>query len=144
MPQFTNRGIGLVDSITQDPFRPIEAGRVGISDAEALRQTTLAAGDELIVRVGGADYTAGTDIAVTELATIPGNVGVAEPTGPSYIPEAAVGGDTTAMTVDTTVEDGRVIKAVVRDVPNAQYSAGVEFTIDGNTASSQNCVIMIP
>ena len=134
MPQFTNRGIGLVDSITQDPFRPIEAGRVGISDAEALRTTTLAAGDALIVRVAGADYTAGTDIAVTELAAA----------NNSYIPEAAVGGDTTAMTVDTTVEGGRVVSCVVRDVPNAQYSAGVEFTIDGNTGGSTDCVIMIP
>ena len=134
MPQFTNRGIGLVDSITQDPFRPIEAGRVGISDAEALRTTTLAAGDALIVRVAGADYTAGTDIAVTELAAADN----------SYIPEAATGGDTTPMTVDTTVEDGRVVSCVVRDVPNAQYSAGVEFTIDGNTGGSTDCVIMIP
>ena len=134
MPQFTNRGIGLVDSITQDPFRPIEAGRVGISDAEALRTTTLAAGDALIVRVAGADYTAGTDIAVTELAAA----------NNSYIPEAAVGGDTTAMTVDTTVEGGRVVSCVVRDVPDAQYSAGVEFTIDGNTGGSTDCVIMIP
>lgn len=131
MPQFTNAGIGLVDSITQDPFRPVEDGRVGISDAETLRTTTLAAGDELIVRVAGAGYTAGTDIAVTELAAA----------NNSYIPEAAVGGDTTAMTVDTTVENGRVIKAVVSDVPNAQYSAGVELTINGG---STDCVIMIP
>ena len=134
MPQFTNRGIGLVDSITQDPFRPIEAGRVGISDAEALRTTTLAAGDALIVRVAGAGYTANTDVAVTELAAADN----------SYIPEAATGGDTTAMTVDTTVEGGRVVSCVVRDVPNAQYSAGVEFTINGNTADSDDCVIMIP
>ena len=134
MPQFTNRGIGLVDSITQDPFRPIEAGRVGISDAEALRTTTLAAGTELIVRQQGADYTADTDVAVTERTA----------TQNTYIPEAATGGDTTAMTVDTTVENGRVVSCVVRDVPNAQYSAGVEFTIDGNTADSDDCVIMIP
>lgn len=134
MPQFTNRGIGLVDSITQDPFRPIEAGRVGISDAEALRTTTLAAGDALIVRQQGADYTAATDVAVTERTAAQN----------TYIPEAATGGDTTAMTVDTTVENGRVVSCVVRDVPNAQYSAGVEFTIDGNTGGSDDCVIMIP
>jgi hypothetical protein len=134
MPQFTNRGIGLVDSITQDPFRPIEAGRVGISDAEALRTTTLAAGDALIVRQQGADYTAADDVAVTERTAAQN----------SYIPEAATGGDTTAMTVDTTVENGRVVSCVVRDVPDAQYSAGVEFTIDGNTGGSDDCVIMIP
>jgi hypothetical protein len=134
MPQFTNRGIGLVDSITQDPFRPIEAGRVGISDAEALRTTTLAAGDALIVRQQGADYTAADDVAVTERTAAQN----------SYIPEAATGGDTTAMTVDTTVENSRVVSCVVRDVPDAQYSAGVEFTIDGNTGGSDDCVIMIP
>lgn len=137
MPQFTNHGVdgnGGISSITQDPFRPCEAGSVGKSGAEALRTTTLAAGDALIVRVQGAGYTAATDVAVTELAA----------TANSYIPEAATGGDTTAMTVDTTVEDGRVVSCVVRDVPNAQYSAGVEFTIDGNTGSAADCVIMIP
>ena len=137
MPQFTNHGVdgnGGISSITQDPFRPCEAGSVGKSGAEALRPTTLAAGDALIVRVQGAGYTAATDVAVTELAA----------TANSYIPEAATGGDTTAMTVDTTVEDGRVVSCVVRDVPNAQYSAGVEFTIDGNTGGAADCVIMIP
>ena len=65
--------------------------------------------------------TANTDVAVTELAA-----------ADNAIPEAATGGDTTAMTVDTTVEGGRVVSCVVRDVPNAQYSAGVEFNIDGH------------
>ena len=137
MPQFTNLGVdgsGGISSITQDPFRPCEANVVGKSGAEALTTTTLAAGDALIVRVQGAGYTTDTDVAVTELAAADN----------SYIPAAATGGDTTAMTVDTTVEDGRVVSCVVRDVPNAQYNAGVEFTIDGNTGGAADCVIMIP
>ena len=67
---------------------------------QTLRTTTLAAGDALIVRVAGADYSH-TDIAVTVR------------TADNVIPEAATGGDATAMTVDTTVEGGRVVSCVV-------------------------------
>ena len=70
MPQFTSLavdGTGGISSITQDPFRPVEFGKGGKSGADATNTETLAVGDELIIRVAGEGYSAGTDIAVTNV-----------------------------------------------------------------------------
>ena len=131
MPQFTNAGIGLTNSLTQDPLRPIEFGRGGKSAAEAYINESLAAGDALVVREHGADYTAATDVATT-------NVTEANNT---YLGDLSPG---VALSVDTTVVDGRVTAAVVRDLPTTDYRRGDLVSVDGNTAGSADCILMIP
>jgi len=131
MPQFTNAGIGLTNSLTQDPLRPIEFGRGGKSAAEAYINESLAVGDALVIREHGADYTAATDVATT-------NVTEANNT---YLGDLSPG---VALSVDTTVVDGRVTAAVVRDLPTTDYRRGDLVSVDGNTAGSADCILMIP
>ena len=130
MPQFTNAGIGLTNSLTQDPLRPIEFGRGGKSAAEVYINESLVVGDALVVREHGVGYAAATDVATT-------NVAAADNT---YLGDAAAGA---ALSVDTTVVDGRVTAAVVRDLPTTDYRRGDLVSVDSNTATA-DCILMIP
>lgn len=131
MPQFTNAGIGLTNSLTQDPLRPIEFGRGGKSAAEVYINESLAVGDALVVREHGAGYTAATDQDTT-------NVTAADNT---YLGDLSLG---VALSVDTTVVDGRVTAAVVKDLPTTDYQRGDLVSVDGNTAGAADCILMIP
>lgn len=134
MPQFSN---GSVDgpggnySLTKDPSRPIEMGRVGRSKANNIRSGSLAVGDSLIIRTAGSGYTDATNVATTNV-TAANN---------SYIFESANGGGTTQLSVDITTFEGHVTSCVVNTVPVSQHNSGCELTVNGG---STLCVIMIP
>jgi hypothetical protein len=135
MPLFQNTAIGtgnaLSASLTYDPFQPGVIGATTESADEAAQESTLAVGDALIIRTVGRDYTAGTNVAVTNVTAANND----------YIPLAA---DGAGMTVDITVTDGRVTSAVVNTAPTTAYDSGMQVTVNGNTVGQADCVLMIP
>lgn len=141
MPQFTSLavdGTGGISSITQDPFRPVEFGRGGKSGADATNTETLAVGDELIIRVAGEGYTAGTDIAVTNVTAADNDY------GGDLSPGAGLTVDITVGTAAQGSPTDAVVRAIVNTVPTTDYNQGDLISVNGNAAGEDDCILMIP
>jgi len=141
MPQFTSLAVdgnGGISSITQDPFRPIEAGRGGKSGADASVAEGLAVGDELIIRQAGEGYATATNQGTTNVTAANND----------YTGELSGGaGLTVDITVGTAAQGSptdAVIRAVVNTVPTTDYNEGDLITVDGNGANDDDCILMIP
>ena len=119
-------GTGGITSDTQDPFRPVEFGETGGSNANVAQQKVLALGDSLPVYKAGAGYTAG-NADTTEIDS---------PVTDQSAPAGA--GDTTDLSVTITVNDqGGVATAVVQTLPDANtYNSGDFLTVDGGTSGN--------
>ena len=133
MPLFSSNAVGTVaQTLTYDPFQPEEIGRTSMASNDTAVEEILAVGAPLIIRNPGLAYSAGTNVAVT-------NVGIA---GNDYVPLAA---DGAGLTVDITVDsDGAVKTAVVNTAPTTAYDSGMEVTVNGNTAGQPDCLLLIP
>ena len=135
MPLFSSSAnVGSVtQTLTYDPFQPEEIGRTSMAADDSAVEEILAVGAPLIIRNPGLGYSAGTNVATTNVTAANND----------YVPVAANPG--AGLTVDVTInEDGSVASAVVNTAPTTTYDSGAEVTINGNTGGQPDCVLLIP
>ena len=138
-------GNGGIYSLTQDPLKPVEQGvaptnnvsgpgQAGIQNGSN-RATAVTAGTVLRIIRGGEGYSAATNV-VTNTTTAALN---------TWSGQEAKGSALTTVRVDTTVQDGRIVRAVVNTgaADSVGYHSGDWVSVNGNTAGLDDCILEI-
>ena len=138
-------GSSGIYSLTQDPLKPIEHGSTATNNVSgpgqagiingSNREATVTAGTVLRVIKGGEGYSSATNV-VTNTGTTALN---------TWSGQEAHSSALTPVRVDTTVQDGAIIRAVVNvgAASNVGYHSGDWVTVNGNGGTDEDCILEI-
>lgn len=138
-------GSSGIYSLTQDPLKPIEQGSTATNNVGgpgqagiingSNREATVTTGTPLRIIAAGEGYTTNTAAGTTTT-----NAALNTWSGQEAHSTAL-----TTVTVNTTVQDGRIVRAVVNTgaANTVGYHSGDWIQVTGNTAGLADCILEI-